>query len=155
MNDQKTYEMPVYRLQLVRESTITAKPLRDPGNVIEFVQDIAVSDRENMVAVFLNTKHHPIGRHTISIGTLNGTSCDPHSLLKAALLANAFGIVLCHNHPSGVSDPSSDDDKITAAIALACLLLNICLVDHVIVTPHGNYYSYREQNPQLLEGDSL
>ena len=74
MSDQETYEIPVYKLQLVRESTITAKPIKNSSDVAEFVQDIAISDREQMIAVFLNTKHHPIGRHTISIGTLNGSN---------------------------------------------------------------------------------
>lgn len=152
MNDQRTYEVPVFKLQLVQEGTIHCGPVTDPRGVATLLEDIAKSDREQMVAVFLNAKNHPVGRQTISIGTLNATLVSGREVYKGALAANTNAIILGHNHPSGVVTPSQEDNAVTKAIAGAGQLLQIALLDHVILSPDGGHYSYREQNPELLKG---
>ena len=89
---------------------------------------------------------------TIDISRGNASPTHPRELSKGALAANANAIILAHNHPSGVVTPSQEDDAVTKAIAGAGQLLQIALLDHVILSPDGGHYSYREQNPDLLKG---
>jgi len=145
------YEVPVFKLQLVQESTVKTGPITTPGDVAAMLTDVASADREQMVAVFLSTKHWPVGRQTVSIGTLNASLAHPREVFKGALLSNAHGLILAHNHPSGSVSPSQDDDRITAAIADAGRVLNVSLLDHVILSPDGRFYSYREEKPECLK----
>jgi DNA repair protein RadC len=62
-----------------------------------------------------------------------------------ALKAAATGIVLCHNHPSGNLQPSSADIEITKKIESACKFLDIKLLDHIIISPSGGYYSFIDE----------
>ena len=154
MTKPKQYEMPVLRLQLIREGVTNASPIKCARDVVELLKDVALADREQMVAVFLDTKNHPIGRHIISIGTLNTSLVHPRETLKCALLANAHAFILAHNHPSGDVTPSQEDDAITQVIAKAGQLLQVALLDHVILSPNGEHYSYQEHKPETLQGDA-
>ena len=79
----------------------------------------------------------------LSRGGIAGTSVDVRCLLREALLGMAVGVVLCHNHPSGRTQPSRDDDNLTKKAADACKAVNIRFVDHIIFAG-DNYYSYQE-----------
>lgn len=79
----------------------------------------------------------------LSHGGLTETAIDVRVVMKEALLCNATVVALAHNHPSGSTYPSRDDDRITDSVAQACQLMRIYLLDHVIVTD-GAYYSYHE-----------
>jgi DNA repair protein RadC len=152
MNTPNVYEVPVFRLQLVQEGTVPFARIATPQDLAEHLKDLAASDREQMAAVYLNAKHQPIGRQTVSIGTLAGTLVDPSNVFKGALMTGAFALILAHNHPSGDTAPSREDDRVTERIAQAGRLLDVRLLDHVILSPAGGYYSYNEQNPACLEG---
>ena len=150
--DQTSYLIPVYRLELVKESQVQAKSITCPSDLAEQMKDIARADREHLVCLFLNTQNRPVGRQTVSIGSLNQAILVPRELYKAAILSNACKTILIHNHPSGELIPSKEDDLITDRIARAGQLLGIPLLDHVILSPAGRYYSYDEQRPELLRG---
>lgn len=79
----------------------------------------------------------------ISRGGIAGTAVDVRVLLRHALLGQATAIVLCHNHPSGRTQPSRDDDNLTRKVSEACRLMNIHFVDHIIFAG-DSYYSYQE-----------
>ena len=64
--------------------------------------------------------------------------------MKEALLNNATVMAVCHNHPSGNTRPSRQDDQLTDRIRKACDIMRVYFLDHVIITD-GAYYSYREQ----------
>ncbi len=146
------YEVPVYSLQLVQEGSVKAGLISGPNELALTLKDVARSDREQMVAVFLNTKNQPVGRQTVSIGTLNASLVHPREVFKAALLSNTNSLVLVHNHPSGDLTPSKEDDEITERIARAGTVLGVSLLDHVILAPDGRFYSYKDEKPQCLEG---
>lgn len=76
-------------------------------------------------------------------GTGNATLFDVKKAIKYALLENAEAMILCHNHPSGTTVPSPQDDNITTELNTACKYMNFRLLDHVIVTAN-DYYSYRD-----------
>lgn len=83
------------------------------------------------------------GSVLLSRGGIAGTSVDVRCLLREALLGQAVAVVLCHNHPSGRTNPSREDDNLTKKAAEACKAVNIRFVDHVIFAGN-NYYSYQE-----------
>lgn len=80
----------------------------------------------------------------ISEGGLNQSLADVRIILQAAILGNASGIILSHNHPSGNRLPSKEDDALTERVSKAVKLFDIQLLDHVIVTDCG-YYSYSDE----------
>lgn len=86
-----------------------------------------------------------IGYHQVSRGTLGQTSMHPREVFKAAIMANAAGIVLVHNHTSGNPEPSAADLEMTARIKAAGELVGIELLDHIIIGHHGQYVSLKER----------
>ena len=80
----------------------------------------------------------------ISIGGLTMAPIDIRLMMKEALMKNTTILAFCHNHPSGNTSPSHEDDLLTTRIRKACELLSIHFADHVVLTD-GNYYSYREE----------
>ena len=95
MNHKQTkYTIPVYRLQLVQEGQATAAPVTGPAELAFQMKEIAMADREHMAVVFLDTKNRPIGRHLVSVGTVNGTPVQPRDVFRAALVPGALLIIL-------------------------------------------------------------
>jgi DNA repair protein RadC len=151
--DAAPYSIPVYRLRLVQDGTADVSPLTAPADVARHLGDVATSDREQMVALFLDTKNRPIGRHLVSVGTVDSTPVQPRDVFRAALVSGAVnGLILVHNHPSGDVTPSRCDDEVTRLIAKAGTLLGIRLLDHVILAPDGSHFSYRDRRPDCVEG---
>ena len=94
---------------------------------------LAGRTRETFVALFLNGRNALISSDIIFEGTLTQASVFPREIIKVALLKNAASIIVGHNHPSGQTRPSSDDQAITKSLKQACELLEIPLLDHLIV----------------------
>mgnify|MGYP002623202935 CR=1 FL=1 len=87
------------------------------------------------------------GSVLLSRGGIAGASVDVRELLRHALLGQAVSVVLCHNHPSGRTRPSREDDALTRKAAEACRAVGLRLVDHLIFAG-SDYYSYQD-NGQL------
>lgn len=100
---------------------------------------------EEFWVLYLNRSNKIISVDRVSQGGIAATVVDVRILLKNALDRMATGIILCHNHPSGVLRPSSQDDALTKKITDAAKLLDINVLDHVIVGSSG-YYSYRDES---------
>lgn len=100
-------------------------------------------DIEEFHALYMNQNFKLIKRLRISHGGLTETAVDVRIIIREALLCNATVMAVCHNHPSGNTTPSRQDDQLTERIRKACETMRIYLEDHVIITD-GNYYSYRE-----------
>jgi DNA repair protein RadC len=92
----------------------------------------------------LDPQNTVVGCEEVSKGSLNTTRTHPREIYKSALLANALGIILGHNHPSGCLEPSPEDVEFTQAVSRAGELIGVELYDHVIVTDEG-YTSLRER----------
>jgi DNA repair protein RadC len=125
--------------------------VRNPGRpVISSPEDvdgllrgrIANLDRENFVAVLLNTKNEVIEFPTISVGTLSASLVHPREVFKPAIRASAAGIVLAHNHPSGKVGPSREDREVTRRLKEAAEIIGIQVLDHVILG--DGYFSMKE-----------
>ena len=141
---------------LVRELKIRYEPRLDlptfdvrtslttPREAAAFLMPIFEKEpAEIFLAVSITTKHSLIGFHEVSRGTLDATHAHPREVFRAAFLANAAGIILAHNHPSGDPMPSPDDVTLTARLKNAGEILGVEVIDHVIVAD-GRYYSFKE-----------
>lgn len=132
------YQIPRYRIQLVRDSG-PARPhdtvrVTDPDDITPLLaQYFQGLDREHFVVVMLDVKNRVIGLNTVSIGTLNSSLAHPREIFKPAVLCNAAGVILSHNHPSGESAPSDADIAITKRITKAGDILGINVLDHIII----------------------
>ena len=98
---------------------------------------------EECWVLLLNQSSKIIDRICISRGGLASTQVDVR-ILREALLKRAVSMVLCHNHPSGNTSPSRDDDRLTEALRRAAEVMNIRLLDHLVITD-GGYYSYCDE----------
>lgn len=99
---------------------------------------------EVMVALYLSTRHELLCFQEISRGSLDATVIHPRDLFKGALLANAAGIILGHNHPSGDPSPSRDDLALTRRLISAGDLVGVDILDHIVVAPFKRYVSLKE-----------
>src|SRR3712207_3645124 len=105
-----------------------------------FMQDL---DVEEAWILLMNQNFKLIKSQRLSHGGISETAVDVRLILKEALMCNATIIALCHNHPSGGTTPSMEDDRLTQRVKNACETMRIYFLDHIIVTD-GSYYSYRE-----------
>lgn len=101
---------------------------------------------ESVVVVYLNRKNNSIGWFKVSQGGISGTVIDVRLVLATALKCLASGMIMCHNHPSGNTDPSESDQKITQKLKEAGATMDIQLLDHIILTPDGSYYSFADED---------
>lgn len=150
------FRIPQYKIQLVREKSSLYETKRitgsyDAANIVS--QYIGNTDRENLVVLLLDIKNKVIGINTVSVGSLNGSIANTREIFKPAILSNAAAIILAHNHPSGETYPSADDDKTTKRVREAGKIMDIPLLDHIIVGLDANhYYSYADER-KIKEDD--
>lgn len=111
------------------------------GIVHENLYDL---DHEEAWGLFLTNQNTVIAVEMLSKGTLNKTSLDSRTVLRRALLNNAGGIIILHNHPSGNPMPSKSDIEFTKKLHDACELMDIGFLDHLIVS-HDSYYSFSDE----------
>lgn len=119
---QKPSEMPIFK-----SSKDSADYLRELwSNKMDYI--------EEFVVVYLNRANKVLGWTKISQGGVSGTVCDPKVIFQMALIFNASGIILSHNHPSGNNLPSKADKSVTRKIKASGEFLEIQLIDHIILT---------------------
>jgi DNA repair protein RadC len=106
--------------------------------------DDTIDYTETFKVLYLNHAGQVVGCKTLSTGGITATCVDVRNIMQAALLTNATAMVLAHNHPSGSTRPSREDDKITNQVVKAGQLLNIQVVDHIIYT-REQFYSYNDE----------
>ena len=98
--------------------------------------------KESFNVIFLDIKNKPIHNIEISKGSINASVVDPKEIIKEATLKSASSIILVHNHPSGDTEPSSEDINLTNRIIDACNLVGIKVLDHIIIGKNKeDYYS--------------
>ena len=89
---------------------------------------------ETLMTVFVNSRHRIIN-YELTAGTVNHTSVYIRELAKRAVLCNAVGVILAHNHPSGICNPSPEDIDLTDAVRRALDTFGVKLLCHLIVSP--------------------
>jgi DNA repair protein RadC len=135
----KTYSVKEVKSLILRECQIE-NPLMDcPERVVDFLKEnLPNSERyndcvENFIVVAVNSRRKIIAFEIIAHGTLDTILVHPREIFKFAILNNAGGIILAHNHPSGDPTPSEADIKVTRDLMRAGQLMKIDVLDHVIL----------------------
>jgi len=90
-------------------------------------------DHEVFCCLFLDNRHRVIAFDEVFRGTIDGASVHPRDVVKLALSRNAAAVILAHNHPSGVAEPSQADEVITGRLRDALALVDIRVLDHIVV----------------------
>ena len=88
---------------------------------------------ECFCCLFLDNRHRPLAFEEMFAGTVDGAAVYPREVVKRALAHNAVAVILAHNHPSGVAEPSDADVRITRRLAEALALVDVRVLDHFVV----------------------
>ena len=100
---------------------------------------------ETFKILLLNNSNQIKGVFQVSQGGITGTLVDVRLIFAVALKSLAVGMILTHNHPSGTLHPSEADKSITHKIKSAGEFLDIKVLDHIILTPSGKYFSFANE----------
>ena len=122
--------------------------LCSPAAVRHYLRNqFALRTYESFVVLFLDVKNRLIHSEEMFRGSLSHTSVYPREVVKAALRRNAAAVILAHNHPSGVAEPSEADLRLTKALTQALALVDIRVLDHFVVA--GNQVHSFAESGQL------
>lgn len=121
-------------LKLLEGRARVTDSLASPAAVRSYLKlKLAERPHEVFCCVFLDAQNRVIAFEELFRGTLTQTSVYPREVVKAALAHNAAGIIACHNHPSGVAEPSIQDQSLTRTLTEALALVDVKLLDHFVV----------------------
>ena len=126
-----------------RYRTKEKSQILSPKAIFESVVDIRKSKREQLIALYLDTRNREIQREIISIGTINANLIKPREVFEPAVKNLAASIIIVHNHPSEDTEPSKDDLAITDQLVRAGKIMGIEIIDHIIVS-ESEYYSFAD-----------
>ncbi len=117
------------------EATIKREPaLESPQAVRDFLKArLRHEPHEVFACLFLDTKHRVLAFEPLFYGTIDGASVYPRQVVKRALAHNAAALILSHNHPSGIAEPSQADRMLTERLKEALALIDVRILDHFIV----------------------
>lgn len=135
--------MKINEYELVMEKVAdfpADREMTGPEEVADFLKgalNLTKKTKEHFVTLAVNTKGAVIGVNDTSVGTLNKTPVHPRDVFQFALLSNAYGVILAHNHPSGDITPSEGDIITTKRLVEAGDIVGIKVLDHVIIGDNG------------------
>lgn len=127
--------------------------MKEPGTVIDspsvakkyFFLQLADEPAECFCVLFLDNRHQAITMERLFNGTIDGASVHPREVVRACIAHNAAAVMLCHNHPSGVSEPSRADIQLTKRLTEALALIDVRILDHLIIGDHPDCTSFAER----------
>jgi len=119
-----------HHLERLRAGPVLASPRSARDYLIARLRD---HEHEVFCCLFLDSRHRLITCDELFRGTVDGASVHPREVVKQALARNATAVILAHNHPSGIAEPSQADEIITTRLRDALALVEIRLLDHLIV----------------------
>ena len=135
-----------YLSDVMSKNYTREKTLNTPTEIVNLMNDmynLQNKAEEFLYLIVMNTKCKPISIFEITHGTINASLTDKRGIMLKTLLSNGASIVLVHNHPSGNSEPSAEDVRVTKQVKSACELMEICLLDHIIIG-RNNWTSLKE-----------
>ena len=142
------------RLQAARElmsralvqAMQTKVTMTSPTTVKDYLKlHLAKLEYEVFVVMYLNSQHQLISCEQLFRGSLSQTAVYPREIVKQALACNAAAVILAHNHPSGVPEPSTADEMLTRQVVKALELVDVNVLDHFIVAGTHQPVSLRER----------
>ena len=145
------------RVKVVREKgpKVLERPLDSPAVAAGFIRSLqrkaAHLDREHFWRVDLDSRHKALSVETVSVGTATSSLVHPREVFKGALLMGAVGIIVAHNHPSGETEPSTEDLRTTERLVKAGELLGVSVLDHLILGLRNRVLSLRSVKPDMFK----
>ena len=153
MPKQETEKAGMYRLNQVAIRLVEMPPLLSdvpldgPEAAVKVMADMLKDyDREVVAIVNMQSDGRPINMNIVSMGALDQSIAHPREILKSTILSNAASIMMVHNHPSNKLTPSAEDIATTARIKQLCDLVGVRFLDHIIVGPGKDYYSFHQRD---------
>lgn len=126
--------LPELARRYFEESLPVGEAIRSPADTQAFLHaKIRHLGHEMFCCLYLDNRHRVLRFDQLFRGTIDGTSVYPREVVKEALAINAAAVILAHNHPSGVAEPSQADERITKRLKSALELVDIRLLDHLII----------------------
>ena len=120
--------------RLLEALKANTRPLSSPDEVRRFLRlRLRELEHEVFAAIFVDNRNRVIAFEELFRGTIDGASVHPREVVKAALNHNAAAIILAHNHPSGIAEPSQADEVITRRLKSALALVDIRILDHLVI----------------------
>ncbi|WP_338455161.1 JAB domain-containing protein [uncultured Alteromonas sp.] len=117
-----------------RRKFFKGRTFSDVSSVTSFLQCLLQDEHQEIFGMIcLDTQHRLIGRFEIFKGTINSAAVYPREIIKTVLEQNAGAVILFHNHPSGLSEPSQADIRLTSEIKNALSTIDVALLDHIVV----------------------
>jgi len=132
--------------RLIKEEDINKKTIiKSPKDLFPLLKEKIVNfHKEYFIVTSLDSRNKIISINIVSIGTLNSSLIHPRETFEIAIRNHAAKIIICHNHPSGETEPSKDDLIITQNLVKAGKLLGIEIADHLIISKE-EYFSFKEK----------
>jgi DNA repair protein RadC len=126
--------LPELARRYFEETLPVGHAIRSPADTETFLL-ARLRDRPHEVfcCLYLDNRHRVILFEELFRGTIDGTSVYPREVVKQALSVNAAAVILAHNHPSGIAEPSQADERITKRVKSALELVDIRLLDHLVI----------------------
>lgn len=139
------------KYQIISERSVSYdRKIICPSDLQPVLSRYSNKSKEHFYVVTLNAAHRVIKVSLVSVGILNRTLVHPREVFKPAIVDEAAAVILCHNHPSGDLDPSSEDKSVTERLVEAGELLGISVLDHIIISKNG-YYSFTENDERSMK----
>ena len=129
------YELETVRVRLVKGIPLySERRLEDTEAVVDLMaEELSGYDRETLCVLNMNAKNQVLNMNLASMGTLDASLANPREIFKSAILSNASAIILLHNHPSGIVEPSQADLDVTERMKESGKILGIRLLDHLVI----------------------
>lgn len=131
-------------VRLIKIRDVEMKKIYFPSDVYNIVKPIENLDREVVIVIYLTNKNKVKDIEFLSKGARTKSLIDVPLVLRDALLLNAFGIIIAHNHPSGDVEPSVEDIEIAKRLKEACAIVGLAFLDSIIFGG-GKYISLKEK----------
>ena len=139
-----TNEILIMARKLIKRQFVRGRALTSPEATRDFLMlEMAQLEREAFYCIFLDNQHRVLTIECCFQGTIDTASIYPREVLKRVLQVNACAIILAHNHPSGVTEPSEADRAITRRLIAALAMVDVRVLDHFIIGG-TEYYSFAE-----------
>jgi len=118
----------------LRDAMLRSSPITEPNAARRFLTaQLGGRSREAFCVVYLDTRHRVIAFETLFEGTIDSATVHPREVVKRVLDVNAAAVILAHNHPSGVCEPSAADTNLTRRLCDALQLIDVRVLDHLII----------------------
>ena len=147
MMDSRPFHLDKVAIRMVKEPPLFSEvPINSPQAAVKMMADTLKDyDREVFAIINFRPDLKPINVNFVSMGALDQSLVHPREAIKSMVLSNAASVMMVHNHTTGAVFPSKDDVAVTDRMAQLCSMLGIKLLDHVIVGPGNDYYSFQEK----------